>query len=204
MDVPGFVGVVTAAIIFVSLIMLAGVCLHCRNKGPLVSIRQGHASEEYIQSPGFRLAHTYQQAPDMLSNNPSSLSPFSPLVDLSRRSFTPTENESNPSYENPPDGSDRQDQEIISNSSYISVLPDSPKVEVPLSISRQDSTSSSDDEGKYENVPKSNYLNVELIHSLGPAARESERESDSSSSSSDDEGNYVNQPSSHYDNLSDL
>ncbi|KAM6965937.1 uncharacterized protein LKV04_018445 [Tautogolabrus adspersus] len=85
------------AAIFVSMILLAVVCLDCRTNGPPVSISQGNASDEYMPSTNFRVIHPYQQSIDMNSIHPSSnlLSPFSPSTDPGtqrrHRSFTPTE-----------------------------------------------------------------------------------------------------------------
>ncbi|KAM7371368.1 hypothetical protein PAMP_008620 [Pampus punctatissimus] len=60
--------VVLAATVFVSIIVLAIVCLDCRNTGPLVSIRQASASEIYMPPH-----------------------PSDPGTQRRQRSFTPTE-----------------------------------------------------------------------------------------------------------------
>ncbi|XP_042068830.1 uncharacterized protein LOC102306904 isoform X1 [Haplochromis burtoni] len=54
MDFSWFLLLVSAAV-FVSIVLLAVICLDCRNKGPLRSIQQT-ASEEYT-SPEFRVIH---------------------------------------------------------------------------------------------------------------------------------------------------
>ncbi|XP_071374966.1 linker for activation of T-cells family member 1 isoform X2 [Centroberyx affinis] len=200
-----------ACVVLVSLVLLASVCLDCGNKGPMVSIPQGHASEEYIPSAGFRLIHPYQSSIDANSINPPStlLSPFSPSLDVATQrhhSFTPTENESNPSYENPVDGPEYENESDGEEPGYVKVLPDPPKVEIRQSSQSLASTHSSVDvEPHYVNVDPSiepddrDYLNVELLQT--PAALNwmcaNDKESDDDDDDDDDddeEGNYVNQP----------
>ncbi|XP_073350527.1 uncharacterized protein [Pagrus major] len=200
--------IVMAAAIFVSMVLLAVVCLRCRNDGPLVSIRQ--TSEE---STGFIVIHPAQPTINRNSIHPSSnlLSPFSASVDAGtqrkHRSFT-TDTESNPSYENPADGPDYINESDGDESGYIVVLPEG---EAPLTNQSRASTPSSDILHDYENVPKKEdaapanklsvspsptrlsedgededreYLNVEPLHFQKPSSE--------SDSDSDDEANYVN------------
>ncbi|XP_030264030.1 uncharacterized protein LOC115575819 [Sparus aurata] len=203
--------VVMAVAVFVSMVLLAVVCVRCRTDGPLVSIRQ--ATEE---STEFRVIHPAQPTIGRNSVHPSSnlLSPYSPSVDLGtqrkHRSFT-TETESNPSYENPADGPDYINESDGDESGYIVVLPEG---DAPPDQSRP-STPSSDNLHDYENIPtkedaastnKSSvspsptrlsedgddddreYLNVEPLHSQNPST--------DSDTEDDDEGNYVNVNSS--------
>ncbi|CAJ1076469.1 uncharacterized protein LOC120573839 isoform X1 [Xyrichtys novacula] len=132
----------------------------------------------------------------------NQLSPFPPQTDSGsqrrKTSFTPTETESNPSYENQADVSDYinadSDQE---DHGYIVVLPDG-----PTNPSRA-STPSSDVQHDYENFPKTgedrDYLNVEPLNFERSTPDLSAKSCSSSSSSDDeeDEGNYVNQPPMH-------
>ncbi|XP_039679638.1 uncharacterized protein LOC120573839 isoform X2 [Perca fluviatilis] len=161
---------VLAVAIFVSMVLLAVVCLHCRNKGPLVSIRQ--ASEDYMPSNQFRVIHPSHTNTDLSSIHPSSnlLSPFSssahPGTQRRFPSITPTETESNPSYENPADGPDYINAESdAEDPGYIIVLPEG---ETPLTNQSRASTPSSDVLHDYENVPEKSedrdYLNVEPLH----------------------------------------
>ncbi|XP_076608413.1 uncharacterized protein LOC143333919 [Chaetodon auriga] len=198
--------VVMAAAVFASMVVLVVACLHCRNKGPLVHIRQANASEE---STEFRVIHPSQPTIDRNSIHPSSnlLSPFSdPGTQRRHRSFTPTETESNPSYENPADGPGYINSESdAEDPGYIIVLP-----EGETNQSRA-STPSSDVLHDYENVPEKKdaarasqsptlqsadgeeddreYLNVDPRH-FQRSTPESSAPSDSDDD--DDEGNYVN------------
>ncbi|XP_020501337.2 uncharacterized protein [Labrus bergylta] len=200
---------IMAAAIFVSMVLLAFVCLDCRINGPPVSISQGNASDEYMPSTNFRVIHPYQPSIDTNSIHPSSnlLSPFSPSTDPGtqrrHRSFTPTDIQSNPSYENPVGGPDyintESDQE---DPGYIIVLPEG---ETPLTNLSRASTPSSDVLHDYENVPEKkedrDYLNVELLllqRSTSDLSAQSSSSSDNDDEDDDDddddEGNYVNQP----------
>ncbi|XP_041813843.1 uncharacterized protein LOC121621438 isoform X1 [Chelmon rostratus] len=209
---------VMAGAVFVSMVLLAVVCLHCRNKGPLVYIRQANPSEE---STEFRVIHPSQPTIDRNSIHPSSnqLSPFSlsadPGTQRRHRSFTPTETDSNPSYENPADGPDYVNSESdAEDPGYIIVLPEG---ETPLTNQSRASTPSSDVLHDYENVPEKKdaapanpasvfnspnlqsaeeeeeedreYLNVDPLHFQRSS---SELSAQSDSDSDDDEGNYVN------------
>ncbi|XP_044188295.1 uncharacterized protein LOC122967626 isoform X1 [Thunnus albacares] len=198
--------------IFISLIVLVIVCLDCRNQGPLVSIRQASASEIYMPSNEFRVIHPAQPTTDLSSmrSPPILLSPFPHSSDPGTRrypSITPTETESNPSYENSPDGPDYVNPESYTDTDYIIVLPDG---EAPLTNQSRASTPSSDTQHDYENINKEedrDYLNVEPLHNLvvRHASNESKRTSmsiaeyaeesaQSDSDDDDDDGNYVNQP----------
>uniref|UniRef100_UPI003AAEF448 uncharacterized protein isoform X2 n=1 Tax=Centroberyx gerrardi TaxID=166262 RepID=UPI003AAEF448 len=209
MEVSWF-GWFLAGLVLVSLVLLASVCLDCGNKGPLVSIRQGHASEEYIPSTRFGLIHPYQPSIDANSiNRPSTLlSPFSPSLDVApqrHHSFTLTENESNPSYENPADGPEYENESDGEEPGYVKVLPDPPKVEIRQSSQSLASTHSSVDvEPHYVNVDPSiepddrDYLNVELPQTAAAlkwtGANDKESDDDDDDDDDDEEGNYVNQP----------
>ncbi|XP_069580879.1 uncharacterized protein [Brachyistius frenatus] len=195
-----------SAAVFVAIILLAVVCLDCRNKGPLVSIRQ--ASEEYTPSSQFRVIHPFaaQQTNDLNPVHSSSipLSPFpnsaDPGTQRRLRPYMPTETESNPSYENPGPESLESDTD---DPKYIDVLPEG---EAPPTNQSRASTPSSDVRHDYENIESSSesssekssentsdYLNVQTIICKS-ATPEVSSQSVSNSSDSDGEGNYVNQP----------
>ncbi|XP_075937095.1 uncharacterized protein LOC142937874 [Anarhichas minor] len=202
---------VMAAAVFVSMVLLAVVCLKCRNKGPLVSIRQANASEDYMPSTQFRVIHPSQPNTGLNSVHLSSnlLSPYLPSADAGaqrrQRSFTPTETESNPSYENPADGSDYINTESdAEDPGYIIVIPEG---DTPQTNQSRASTPSSDVLHDYENVPEKkedkDYLNVEPLHfqrsTLDLSAQSDTEEEDDddeddsdSDDDDDDEGNYVN------------
>uniref|UniRef100_UPI0037E8C345 linker for activation of T-cells family member 1 n=1 Tax=Semicossyphus pulcher TaxID=241346 RepID=UPI0037E8C345 len=190
---------VMVAAIFVSMVLLAVVCLDCRVKGPPVSISQANASDEYISSTNFRVIHSSQPNMDLNSiHSPSNLlSPFSsssdPGTQRRHRPVTPSETESNPSYENPADGPDYvNDESDTEDPGYIIVLPGG---DAPLTNLSRASTPSSDVRHDYENVPEKkeerDYLNVELLHFEGSTP---DLSAQSDSDDDDDEGNYVNQP----------
>ncbi|KAE8282706.1 hypothetical protein D5F01_LYC18095 [Larimichthys crocea] len=197
--------VVMAAAVFVSMVLLVAVCLNCRDKGPLVSIRQTNASEE---PSGFRVIHPTQPINDRNSIHPAAhlLSPFSDAGTQRHSTYTATETDSNPSYENPVVvESDNDDP------GYIIVLPEGA---TPVTNQSRASTPSSDVLHDYENVPekktdsRGEYLNVENFHSeaWSPSLSrplfgcESSAQSKSSDDDDDDdddgdsdsEGNYVN------------
>ncbi|XP_074553355.1 uncharacterized protein LOC141809969 [Halichoeres trimaculatus] len=196
---------VMVAAIFISMVLLAIVCLDCRIKHPPASISQAATSDYDMSS--FRVIHSFQ--PSIVTPHSSTLSPHSVNPGRRQPSFIATETESNPSYENPVEGPDyintESDQE---EAGYIIVLPDG---EAPVNNQSRASTPSSDVQNDYVNFPKSpkgeeglecedrDYLNVELpdfqrsTPDLSAQSRSS-RSSSSSSSSSDSEGNYVNQP----------
>ncbi|XP_035510656.1 nucleolin-like [Morone saxatilis] len=194
---------VLAAAVFVSMVLLAVVCLHCRNKGPLVSIRQGNSTEEYMPSNQFRVIHPSQPNLDLNLSHSSShlLSPFSPLVvpGTQRRhtSFTPTENESIPSYENPGDGHYINAESDPEDPGYIIVLP-----EGETQNQSRASTPSSDVLHDYENVPEKKedreYLNVDPLGlsistpELSAQSDSDDEDDDDDDDDDDDEGNYVN------------
>ncbi|XP_010790495.1 linker for activation of T-cells family member 1 isoform X1 [Notothenia coriiceps] len=216
MSVSWFVWVLSAAVL-VSVVLLALVCLHCRNRGPLVSIRQANVSEEYMPSTEFRVIHPFAAQQNSDVNSIHLLSPFLPLSDPGtqrrQRSYTPTETESNPSYENPTDGPDYINTESdAEDPGYIIVLPEG---ETPVTNQSRASTPSSDVLHDYENVPtkkeEKDYLNVELLQyqrstpdlsvrsdsttdgdDNDNVGKEDDDGDDDETDSDDDEGNYVN------------
>ncbi|XP_070779998.1 linker for activation of T-cells family member 1 [Enoplosus armatus] len=182
---------VLAAAILVSMVLLAVVCLHCRNKGPLASIRQGNASEDYMPSTDFRVIHPSQPTNDLSSISPSNLLP------PEHRSFTPSETESNPSYENPAVGPDYINADSdVDDPGYIIVLPG----EASLTNQSRASTPSSDVRHDYVNVPEKKedreYLNVDPLHfersTPELSAQSDSDDDDDEDDDDDDEGNYVN------------
>ncbi|XP_059204485.1 linker for activation of T-cells family member 1-like [Centropristis striata] len=187
---------VLAAAIFVSTVLLAVVCLQCRSRGPLVSIRQGNSSEDYMPSDHFRVIHP--SMPNSIHLPSNLLSPFSPSTDPGtqhrHRSVTPTETESNPSYENPTEGPDYINESDAEDPGYIIVLPDG---ETPQNNQSRASTPSSDVRNDYENVPNKkssseDYLNVNPLQHQTGSTPDLSAQSNSDSDDDDDEGNYVN------------
>ncbi|XP_019721949.1 linker for activation of T-cells family member 1 isoform X4 [Hippocampus comes] len=104
-------------------VVLALVCLHCRDNGPPVSIREACDTGEYTPSTQFILVHPHQPTTRLTSG---LLSPFIPASDCvsqrSRRSDREaTESESTHSYQN---SHDEQDLSVSITGDYILVLPD--------------------------------------------------------------------------------
>ncbi|XP_029944746.1 uncharacterized protein LOC115386534 [Salarias fasciatus] len=200
MDASWLPLLLSAAVLMAAVVLLA-VCVDCRNNGPLASIPQTHASEDYIRSTDFRIIHPSRTNTDLNSlGSPSNLlSPLPNSVGGSQRqpSFTATETESNPSYENP--GPECLDSDA-EDPGYIIVLPDG---EAPPSLSRASTPNSgtSDAEPNYVNIAclppedSQDYVNVEPS-SVSQAMPESsaQTDDDDDDSDDDDEGNYVNQP----------
>ncbi|XP_030592420.1 linker for activation of T-cells family member 1 isoform X2 [Archocentrus centrarchus] len=244
MDVSWFLLLVSAAI-FISIVLLVVICLDCRNKGPLRSIQQTD-SEEYMQ-PGFRVIHPSSHSlssdwpasrglpsvsisaaqPTLppnpvivtLSPDPHLRSPLSNSTKPQHRPYTPTETESNPSYENPAPDIEVDDER--DDPGYIEVLPDdeSPKEPkgIPAEIQSRASTPSSDH--NYENVEakksndeddddddeeeeSSNYENVQPHHRSGSFTHPVPSFQRSTQSSDEEyEDNYVNQSMGLVNNL---
>ncbi|CAI5676536.1 pollen-specific leucine-rich repeat extensin-like protein 2 isoform X4 [Oreochromis niloticus] len=234
MDFSWFLLLVSAAV-FVSIVLLAVICLDCRNKGPLRSIQQT-ASEDYT-SPEFRVIHpaplsmptsrslasgSISVAQPTLPPNPIIITtpppdphlrpPFSTKPE--QRPYTPTETESNPSYENPEPEKDVDDPA----DNYIEVLPDNPEESkgLPADIESRASTPSSDhnyvnldeeedddDKLDYQNVAPIGILHcapdpmLQLSGTFPRRATYQRSTPGSSAQSSEDEyeeSNYVNQP----------
>ncbi|XP_019721947.1 linker for activation of T-cells family member 1 isoform X2 [Hippocampus comes] len=187
-------------------VVLALVCLHCRDNGPPVSIREACDTGEYTPSTQFILVHPHQPTTRLTSG---LLSPFIPASDCvsqrSRRSDREaTESESTHSYQN---SHDEQDLSVSITGDYILVLPDD---EAPATNRSSASTPSSDELHDYENIPKEHtqrspsedrdYLNVIALPEAGETPMLSQRDDDDNdndddSDSDDSQGNYVNQPS---------
>ncbi|XP_062264274.1 protein timeless-like isoform X4 [Platichthys flesus] len=218
---PWFLVVLSAAL-SVSLVVLTLACVNCWRRRPLVSIRQTHASEDYTPSTEFRVRviHPMQPSSDLNSirSAPHLLSPPRVLsssdgTQRSHRSFTPTETDSNPSYENPADGPDyvNPDPNLpdsdVEDPGYIIVIPgcealassNQSRASSPSSDVRHDYVNLGEEEAEEEEEEEEepeepDYLNVDLQLSQ-KAAAESSGHSDSDSDSDEDvEGNYVNQP----------
>ncbi|XP_027897184.1 uncharacterized protein LOC114159416 isoform X3 [Xiphophorus couchianus] len=129
MDVSWLSLLMMAAAVVAS-VLLAAVCLDCGNKSPLASISQTAASEEYVPSSGFIVVHPFAgqaRLDQNLVHSPPTLKPHS--IPAGRgsgqplRPYTPTETESNPSYENPAPETDFPDSDAEGNG-YIEVLPE--------------------------------------------------------------------------------
>ncbi|XP_005747761.1 uncharacterized protein LOC102192647 isoform X3 [Pundamilia nyererei] len=228
MDFSWFLLLVSAAV-FVSIVLLAVICLDCRNKGSI----QQTASEDYT-SPEFRVIHaaplsmptsrslasgSISVAQPTLPPNPVIITtpppdphlrlPFSSKPE--HRPYTPTETESNPSYENP-----EPEKDVDDHDNYIEVLPDNPEESkrVPADIESRASTPSSDhnyvnldeeddDDEPYENVAPKGILHcapdamLQLSGTFPRRATYQRSTPGSSAQSSEDEyeeSNYVNQP----------
>ncbi|CAN9505022.1 unnamed protein product [Ophioblennius macclurei] len=185
---------VSAAVLMAAVLLLA-TCVNCRNKGPLSSIHQT-PSEDYVGSTNFRIIHPHRLNSDQNANSadPHLLSPFLSSADpgppRGRPSFTTTDTDSNPSYENPGPESLEGD----ADKDYIIVLPDG---EAPPSRA---SSPSSDAQHNYVNIEDDldqnlddsleenlDYVNVEPASFL-------QAPTDEDDSDEDEEGNYVNQP----------
>ncbi|XP_021166481.2 DNA topoisomerase 2-beta isoform X2 [Fundulus heteroclitus] len=196
-----------SAAVFIATVLLAVVCLDCGNKGPLASISQTAASEEYVPS-GFTVIHPRQQRPDQNTiHSPSTLMPhpntaFSPNTadggsERRLRPYTPTETESNPSYENPVPGTDFQDSDPEDNG-YIKVLPemDQSRASTPSS-DNHNYVNLGEEEKKQDTDSESepNYLNVDQLHQPSSTPDISSQSEPDDDDDDDDEDNYVNQPS---------
>ncbi|XP_077413539.1 uncharacterized protein LOC144043602 isoform X2 [Vanacampus margaritifer] len=191
-------------------VVLALVCLHCRDNGPPVSIREASVTGEYIPSTQFRLVHPHQSTTRLTS---SLLSPFIPAShrgsQCSRRSNRePTESESNHSYQNSHDGQSpshtftEPDFPESLTGDYIIVLPGD---EASATNHSGVSTPSSGEPHDYENVlhkrtpsptDEREYLNVIPLPQGGETPTlSSQSDEDDDDSDDDDEGKYVNQAS---------
>ncbi|XP_061829893.2 uncharacterized protein [Nerophis lumbriciformis] len=204
MDVP----LMLALAMMLCGVLMALACVDCWRNAPLVSIREDIATDEYILSTEFPPA-----PPHVLMTSPTSdrLSPMAPPPDAvsgsERGCVTPTQSESNASYENSHAGLDYPE---CFAEDYVLVLPD---------VSTNQSAASTPSSGvrhEYVNVPADEwrepsgsspvramerlflsddreYLDVtpQSADSTGSASGET---STLSSQSEDDEANYVNQP----------
>ncbi|KAM3598023.1 uncharacterized protein V6R79_012440 [Siganus canaliculatus] len=168
---------VAAGAVFVSMVVLVVGCLHCRNKGPLASIRQSHAEDEII--------HPCPSDPSP-AHPAANQSPYSPSVKPGggRASCTPSQ-ESIASYVNPPEGNRNADSDA-EDPGYIEVLPDDEPA--PTNPSRASSRSS--DGPAYENVDPRNHG----AQTQGTSSPQQSKSEDKSEDESDDGSNasYVN------------
>ncbi|KAM8844660.1 uncharacterized protein AB9W97_000141 isoform 3-T3 [Spinachia spinachia] len=183
----GLFWVLVVAVV-VSTVVLAVVCLRCRRSPQGETPSQWLMNQSYflklkslVSSRQFASAKPQPQRTTCPQTNPDLnseplpshlLSPYFPSSDLQNhrreQSLTATETESNPSYENPPDGADYINAESDADEpGYIMVLPEEHIVGTNDS---RGSTPSSDIQHDYENVPEKKF----------------EDDDD------DDEGNYVN------------
>ncbi|XP_063328617.1 uncharacterized protein LOC134626593 isoform X3 [Pelmatolapia mariae] len=197
MDFSWFLLLVSAAV-FVSIVLLAVICLDCRNKGPLRSIQQT-ASEEYT-SPEFRVIHpaplsmptsrslasgSISVAQPTLPPNPIIITtpppdphlrpPFSTKPE--HRPYTPTET-----------GEPGKDKALFKL--YFSVLPSYPNLLLHFSPTESNPSYENPEPEKDVEDPADNYIEVlpdNLEESKGVPA---DIESRASTPSSDH--NYVN------------
>ncbi|KAM9843819.1 uncharacterized protein ACBR49_012950 isoform 1-T3 [Aulostomus maculatus] len=186
--------------VLVSIVLLALNCLDCRNNGPLVSISQVNSTGEYMPSDNFGLIHQLQVTTDLNAVHPPAdlPSPFpvstDPAAHRRQRSFTPTETDSNPSYENPPESTSLGYRQSY-NEDYLIVLPgreeppdnqsraSSPSSDVPhyVNIDNEELANISSEEGEYQNVNPP----CSAFQSSGSCGDDDDDDYD--------EGNYVNQ-----------
>ncbi|XP_072298903.1 uncharacterized protein [Eucyclogobius newberryi] len=210
----------SALFLLMCLVLLSSLCVHC-NRRPMASIRQTHTSEDtYIPSTLFLTHRPTQYSNDQNYVHPQSnfLSP--PFSDerTQRRacpSLTPTETESNNSYENADVcGRVNDEEDDVPDPGYIVVLPETAP---PVAINSRASSLSSGSNNVYENTEddddddEHNYVNVgESKNCISQShhckrstdqqtANHSQDSSESSDSdddddSDDDEDDYVNQP----------
>ncbi|KAJ8414172.1 hypothetical protein AAFF_G00050420 [Aldrovandia affinis] len=198
------------ALLMVSVVLLAGLCLSCR-KHSHTSIQQNYDDYDETQpfptgSGGFRIVRTTGAVLPVSTNHVNMsgssghsshlLSATSPLQRQSRHSsFAPTDDGSIPSYENQesPQDVDKEEDDIPG---YIEVLPD-PPVSESICRSQQSLTSiqsSGTGEMVYVNVDsesEKSYINVkdEIFHELYPGVSCESMGSEDNSSSE-----YVNAP----------
>ncbi|XP_036004602.1 WASH complex subunit 3 isoform X5 [Fundulus heteroclitus] len=180
-----------SAAVFIATVLLAVVCLDCGNKGPLASISQTAASEEYVPSSGFTVIHPRQQRPDQNTiHSPSTLMPHPNTADGGSerrlRPYTPTET-----------GTDFQDSDPEDNG-YIKVLPemDQSRASTPSS-DNHNYVNLGEEEKKQDTDSESepNYLNVDQLHQPSSTPDISSQSEPDDDDDDDDEDNYVNQPS---------
>ncbi|XP_054907902.1 uncharacterized protein LOC129373834 isoform X2 [Poeciliopsis prolifica] len=194
MDVS-WLSLLMMAAAFAASVLLAAVCLDCGNRSPLASISQTAASEEYVAS-GFVVVHPYAgqaRLDQNLVHSPSTLKPHS--IPAGRgsdqtRPYTPTETESNPSYENRAPEMDFPDSDTEGNG-YIEVLPETePSRASTPSLDGADYVNLEDENKRQEQEPEPDQdsdsdsesdHNYENVKSESPVA-----------STPDEDENYVN------------
>ncbi|XP_046893601.1 uncharacterized protein LOC124479107 isoform X2 [Hypomesus transpacificus] len=172
--------------LLLSMVLLTGLCLHCRRHSAPFIIQPNHGSEDYTQqTQPMRVIRSYQGT---IGTNwvtqSSTLLPVSEQI-VRHNSFTPTENAQ---YQNTEDEDEEYEQ--AADAPYVDVLPDPPMIETHQSNQSLASTQSS--EPPYVNIEREqeNYQNVDPH--LGMASRLYCLE-DSDKDSDEETGNYVNQ-----------
>ncbi|XP_069381628.1 uncharacterized protein [Paralichthys olivaceus] len=225
---PSWPLVVLSAAVSVSVVVVTLVCVNCWRRRPLVSIRQTHASEDYMPSTEFRVIHPLQPPIDLNSirSAPFLLSPPRVLsssdgTQRSHRSFTATDTESNPSYENPTEGAEYVNPDAhlpdsdVEDPGYIIVIPDrepsinQSRASTPSSDVRNDYVNLGDEEQEKqeeqaeeeheeqeeeeEEQEEQDYMNVHSKKTSAHSDTDTDDETDDDDYD-DYEGNYVNQP----------
>ncbi|XP_061556134.1 uncharacterized protein LOC133414640 isoform X5 [Phycodurus eques] len=201
--------VMASAAVLACAVVLALICLRCRDDGSPVSIREASNTDEYVTSAHFRLVRQHHSTARL---NSDLLSPFITASDRgsqrsSRPDLEPTESESNHSYQN---SYDERAFPESSTGDYLIVLPED---EAPGTNRSGASTPSSGEPHDYENVRERtahsptddrDYLNViplprggETPPSPSPSPPSPSPSSSSSQNDDDDdgEGKYVNEAS---------
>ncbi|MEQ2241934.1 hypothetical protein ILYODFUR_030457 [Ilyodon furcidens] len=184
MEISGLT-LLLSATVFIATILLAIVCLDCRNKSPLASISQTPASDEYVTSSGFVVINPCHPRPEPNAiHSPSNLMPHPNSADRGSerrlRPYTPTET-----------GTDFPDSDAEDNG-YIKVLPETEpsRASTPSSdnhyVNVEEAKISPGPEPDSDSESDPDYLNVEKIHQ--PCS------TPDLSSQSEDDDNYVNQP----------
>ncbi|MEQ2299109.1 hypothetical protein AMECASPLE_012113 [Ameca splendens] len=188
MEISGLT-LLLSATVFIATILLAIVCLDCRNKSPLASISQTPASDEYVTSSGFVVINPCHPRPEPNAiHSPSNLMPHPNSADRGSerrlRPYTPTET-----------GTDFPDSDAEDNG-YIKVLPETEpsRASTPSSDNHYVNVEEAkispgpepepDTDSDLDSDPE--YLNVDKIHQ--PCS------TPDLSSQSEDDDNYVNQP----------
>ncbi|RVE70080.1 hypothetical protein OJAV_G00083930 [Oryzias javanicus] len=226
MEVSWLLLLVSVAVL-AAIFLLLVVCVDCSNQGPMAHISQRAPSEDDMSNPRFIVIHPGSTLPVLDGNAAHTLSvPVSPYPTAAEpgswRPTTPTETESNPSYENsgtPPARPESDGNET----GYILVLPESDPEKSCASMANSDeqdssSSSSSDNLHEYVNVGKSSTPLI-ISKGLGSASfyqpidndklKEANKPrlllqdrplsrrpsySDDDDDDDDDDSNYVNQP----------
>ncbi|XP_047212100.1 linker for activation of T-cells family member 1-like isoform X4 [Girardinichthys multiradiatus] len=178
MEISGLT-LLLSATVFIATILLAIICLDCRNKSPLASISQTPASDEYVTSSGFSVIHPCHPRPEPNAiHSPSNLMPHPNSADRGSerrlRPYTPTET-----------GTDFPDSDAEDNG-YIKVLPETEpsRASTPSSDNHYVNVEEAKPDSDSDSDP--DYLNVDKIHQ--PCS------TPDLSSQSEDDDNYVNQP----------
>ncbi|KAI1884742.1 hypothetical protein AGOR_G00229640 [Albula goreensis] len=187
----------SGALLVVSVLLLAGLCIGCRESSHRTSIPQHFSEDDYVQphpsQPGFRVIRPTCAAPPGTSrgsgNSTHLTSLSSPMPDpIRRQSYIPPVEVSGGNslkFESPGSPNDRDyvnedddDDDYERGEGYIEVLPDHPKSECPSQQSLASTQSSGqnyvnieseeEEEEQHSDASSQNYINVQTdINVLG-------------------------------------